>query len=279
MPMNPRLLRPTSTSGHPEANAWRTAVVSNGGSVSATTFQAVSTFCAAIDAAGIRDRFYRLNLFAGTGLNAALVPLYRGPTYGGTTYGNATDTNNGPFVSADYVETGASGGFSPGASNSTKYLDTGLGVDSIGITGHMSFYTNEDTTNTGSRAYLRMADTNRVFGMDDFGGVRCFYGELTNASAGNASLQGHFLVNRTAANSLAAYRNAVLNAVSNTNTTVTLPTRPMYVMASNDEGTAARHLRTRMCGYSMGLSFETGDDITSFYDAIETLNATLGRNA
>ena len=66
---------------HPEAVAWRDAVVDNGGSVSGATLAAVSDFCNAIDAAGIRDRFYRLNLFAGTGLNAALVPLYRGPTY------------------------------------------------------------------------------------------------------------------------------------------------------------------------------------------------------
>jgi hypothetical protein len=93
--------------------------------VSGSTLSAVSKFCVAIASAGIRDRFYRLNLFCGTGLNAALVPLYRGPSLGGTQYGGATDTNNGPFVGVgtDYAETGASGGLT--GNGSTKYLTFG----------------------------------------------------------------------------------------------------------------------------------------------------------
>jgi hypothetical protein len=39
----------------------------------------VSKFCSAIASAGIRDHFYRLNLFCGSNLNAALVPLYLTP--------------------------------------------------------------------------------------------------------------------------------------------------------------------------------------------------------
>ena len=124
MPMNPRLLRPIASGVHPEAAAWRSAVVANGGSVSGSTMKAVSTFCAAIDSAGIRDRFYRLNLFAGTGLSACLVPLYRGQSRTGTQYGNITDTNAN-FVSGDYVETGATGGLK-GLRTSTKRLNTGL---------------------------------------------------------------------------------------------------------------------------------------------------------
>lgn len=77
MAMNNRLLRPRASGFHPEAAAWKTAVVANGGSVSGATLSAVDKFCKAIDAAGIRDRLYRVNLFAGTGLNACLVPLYR----------------------------------------------------------------------------------------------------------------------------------------------------------------------------------------------------------
>jgi len=77
-PMSPRLLRPRQTL-HPDAAAWAARVVSNGGSVTGTTLSAVSKFCASIDSAGIRDRFYRLNLFCGTGLNACTVPLYLTP--------------------------------------------------------------------------------------------------------------------------------------------------------------------------------------------------------
>ena len=43
MPMSPRLLRPLASGVHPEANAWRTAVVANGGSVSASTRRSCSS--------------------------------------------------------------------------------------------------------------------------------------------------------------------------------------------------------------------------------------------
>ena len=141
MPMNPRLLVPRATA-HPEASAWRSLVVANGGSVSATTLRAVSNFCAAIDAAGIRDRFARVNLFCGDSLNAALVPLYRSFTFGGQSLGNATDTNNAFVgVGTDYAETGAGGGLQ--GNGTSKRLDTGLNQDDIvdpPLTGHMSIY-------------------------------------------------------------------------------------------------------------------------------------------
>ena len=127
MPMSPRLLRPRASGVHPDAASWRTRVVANGGSVSSSTFRAVDVFCRSIESAGLRDRFYRLNLFAGTGLSAALVPLYRGPSLGGTQYGNSTDTNAGPFVSGDY---GESVGLTPTVGGA-KHLDTGLTPDAM----------------------------------------------------------------------------------------------------------------------------------------------------
>jgi hypothetical protein len=121
MGMSGRLLRPKASGSHPEALAWRDAVVANGGTVSASTLAAVTTFCRRIDSAGIRDRFFRLNLFAGTGLPAALVPLFRGQSRTGTQYGNTTDTNTN-FVSGDYSE---SGGLTSNSA-STKSLSTGV---------------------------------------------------------------------------------------------------------------------------------------------------------
>ena len=63
---------------HPEAADWSARVVAQGASVSTATLANVSRLCYAIDAAGIRDRFLRLNVFSGTGLNAAITPLFRG---------------------------------------------------------------------------------------------------------------------------------------------------------------------------------------------------------
>jgi hypothetical protein len=75
-----RALRPQAANA--DAQDWIDRVYANGGTVSTSTANAVSTFCDAIDAAGIRDRFYRMGIFAGSNLNAALVPLYRGPKRG-----------------------------------------------------------------------------------------------------------------------------------------------------------------------------------------------------
>jgi len=109
--MRPRML-------HPEAAAWRAAVIANGGSVSRRTVNAVSRFCNAIVAAGIRSKFLRLNLVCGNNLAAARVPLYRGASATGTQYGSAADTSTGPLTGADYSEaTGLQG------NGSSKVLD------------------------------------------------------------------------------------------------------------------------------------------------------------
>lgn len=102
----------SSSSGtNAEALAWANRVVSNGGTVSNSTLNAVSAFCNSIQSYGLRDRFYRLNLICGNNLAASLVPLYLSPSFGGTNIGSATDTNFN-LVSEDYNETGVSGGLS-----------------------------------------------------------------------------------------------------------------------------------------------------------------------
>jgi hypothetical protein len=131
-----------------DAQSWISRVLSNGGTVSTSTATAVNDFCNSIDASGIRDRFYRLNLFAGTGLAACLVPLYRGQSLGGTQFGNATDTNVN-FAAGDYVETGATGGLK--GNGSSKLLQTGIAGSAIsGGDRHLSAYESLPATTTFS---------------------------------------------------------------------------------------------------------------------------------
>ena len=85
-----------------DAQDWINRVYANGGSVTSSTASAVDTFCNAVQQAGLRPLMYRANLFAGTGLNAALVPIYRnyrlfngrneiqGEVFSGWTLGSAT---------------------------------------------------------------------------------------------------------------------------------------------------------------------------------------------
>ena len=182
MPMSPRLLRPRQTI-HPEAADWANRVRTNGGSVSGTTLTAVDRFVKAIHAAGIRDRFYRLNLFCGNSdasLNAVRTPLYRGPSLTGTQYGNTIDTNFN-FVQGDYAETGASGGLNT-QSTFTKYIACGsdFPVDVASL--HMATYER-----------LRSGQTNQGgFGMHVTGGNGNSRIQHRGTSNGRAWIGGDF---------------------------------------------------------------------------------------
>lgn len=280
MPMSPRLLRPRSTGFHPEAQAWRNAVIANGGTVSGSTLTAVSNFCRSIDAAGIRDRFYRLNLFAGTGLSACLVPLYRGQSWTGTQYGGTTDTNNGPFVSGDYVETGTSGGLT---GNGSKYLDTGLAVDAMPTfaTGHAACY-----KAAGSAANRQMIGARnsagtqfiRLFkqGSSDNDGV---WGSAVIAvSATNKDDAGFLVVSRTSATLLRLYMNGSQVNEQTTSATTTAFNRNIFVFADN-QGTAQliwNVTTAPLRAYSIGDSM-TGSQVTAFTNAMNTFQTALSR--
>ena len=124
MVMNSRLMRPKNkVVYHPEALDWQSRVIANSGAVSSTTLKSISIFCTSIDAAGLRSKLGRLNLFAGSNLAAALTPLYRSASYGGTAYGPVYDpigtVGTTPFVSGDYVESAGLTG------NNAKYLSLG----------------------------------------------------------------------------------------------------------------------------------------------------------
>lgn len=179
MAMNPKLLRPKrSVVYHPEALAWQSAVVANGGTVG-NSLKPVSDFCTAIDAAGIRSSFLRLNLVCGGNLAAARTPLYRGASATGTQYGAAIDTNVGPYASGDYTQsTGLTG---DGAS---KYLDTTLTIGTLGTFG-------ADYGNVHASVYNRTSVTGPHFGGSDYAGFynsnACALECGTNASLGDTA--------------------------------------------------------------------------------------------
>jgi hypothetical protein len=279
MPMNPRLLRPIASGVHPEAAAWRSAVVANGGSVSASTLKAVGKFCADIDKAGLRDRFYRLNLFAGTGLSAALVPLYRGQSRTGTQYGNTTDTNNGPFVSGDYNETGSSAGLAGAA---TKYLNTGVKANDLGQTDrHLSVVADASALGLSSQYSI---------GGDNFGGSGNYYwGILAGSTAGNMMVRAqataanssqfsvtgkpHVLVSGNG--SAAIYRNGASVATGPAGA-FTAPSQDIWVLGLNRNGSLGDVYNGRIQSYSIGTAM-TASQASSFYTAISAFQSSLSR--
>lgn len=282
MPMNARLLRPIASGVHPEANAWRTAVVANGGSVSASTMKAVSAFCKTIDTAGVRDRFYRLNLLAGDGLTACLVPLYRGQSRTGTQYGNTTDTNNN-FVSGDYAETGASGGLT-GAS--PKYLATGVNPNSVGIVytdTHLSAYIPAAATTSGIALGTLNVNSRAWHLYPSFNGGGGYYRSGGTGSSGieNATYTdktGLIIGTRTSATDAALYRKGV--AVS-TNSSVN-QTDAFSANAPGDLGAVGGvggfFYVGRVAAYSIGIGM-SASQASSFHDAMQAFQTSLSRNA
>jgi hypothetical protein len=273
---------------NPDAQDWVNRVYSNGGTVSSTTATAVNTFCDAIDAAGIRDRFYRLNLFAGTGLNACLVPLYRGESLGGTQYGNTTDTNVGPFVSGDYTETGASGGLL--GDGTSKYLATGLTPAAVPAiaTGHLSAYI-PSLAAGGSRALLGAASGSQQFQVThrlSGGGivqVRAVWGGTASTddtfAAGVTNVPGGlWTITRTSSTAITTYNNSTSKVTGTTSTTPASHSVQWYVFAANSGGTAALFAGHRMMSYSIGASM-TDTQVSAYYAAMQALQTSLGRNA
>jgi hypothetical protein len=278
--MSARLLRPRSSGFHPEAQAWRNAVIANGGTVSGSTLTAVSNFCRSIDAAGLRDRFYRLNLFAGTGLSAALVPLYRGQSRTGTQYGNTTDTNNGPFVSGDYVETGSTGGLT--SNGTSKYLNTGVKANDLGQTDRHLSMVGVTTGGSGSKYFL---------GMDNFGcGGNAFWGILTGSpspsqfmvraqtaatQSSSFSATGNAYILLTGNGGATAYEKGVF-AVTGPANAFTAPSLDVYTHALNRCGTSVDYTAARLTAYSIGAAMTTAQ-AASFYTAMAAFQTALSR--
>jgi hypothetical protein len=275
-----------------DAQDWVSRVYANGGHVSSATASAVNTLCNSIDAAGIRDRFYRMGIFAGSNLAAALVPLYRGPAFGGTAYGNATDTNVGPFVSADYSETTGL----TASLGSTKYLDTGLAPSAMPATVYESMHMsgwhgpipavdtdpyivgafNSTTDRYGIQVSIRTAS--QAFELARAGKAAISVSATTGVQGSRPA--GFVLAQRQSATSLQLFRNGTLDATSTTSATgIGTVAFPFFVFASNNTGTRngdqpgmpLRH-------YSIGDDM-TASQVQAFHSALAAFNTAMGRTA
>jgi hypothetical protein len=278
----------TNASLHLEAEVWVGRVIGNGGSVSATTAQAVSDFCTAIDAAGIRDRFYRLNLFCGNNLPAALVPLYRGQSVSGTQFGNTTDFNNGPFVSGDYAETGSTAGLK--SDGSTKYLNTGFKAPaaSLSATGfHLSCYVQGVEAGGSSRIFIGNA-TNRVginlttaIGWVTSGAVSSGVIADTSFPDGGSTDRQGLLLAATNGSRESTYYNDATPVVSQTSTQVDFETGTgdeFTIAARNFVGAIQLYsLNKRFRAYSLGAGM-SASQVAAFNTAMQAFQAALGRN-
>ena len=262
-----------------DAQDWINRVYGNGGTVSASTASAVNTFCNAIDTASLRDRFYRLNLFAGTGLSACLTPLYRGPTRTGTQYGNTIDTNNGPVVSGDYNETGASSGLLGAA---TKYLNTGVKANDLpSADRHLSVVADASSLGLSSQYSI---------GGDNFGaGGNYYWGILAGSTAGNMMVRAQASATNSSQFAVTGKPHVILTGngsatVYNNGSSVvtgpvgafTAPAQDIWVMGLNRAGSLADWYSGRISSYSIGLAFTAGQAV-SYNNAVSAFRTAMGR--
>lgn len=281
MAMNPRLLRPVAAGVHPEAAAWKNAVVTNGGTVSGSTLNAVNKFCRSIDAAGIRDRFYRLNLFCGTGLSACLVPLYRAESSTATARGNTTDTNAN-FVSGDYVETGSGGGLA--GNGSTKYLNTGVAANAVAFSDrHLCVYEIARTTATFDIAIgARSSSPTTYFEITSFSAATTYSfrssDTVTSANDSGYTAAGAMMLGvHPTSNTGVLYRNGVSAATASFSSRLNTYNGAIFVFAGNSDGSAVDHSSSRIGAYSIGLAF-TDSQALAYYNALQAFETALSRS-
>ena len=257
-----------------DAEDWVNRVYANGGTVSTSTASAVNTFCDAIDAAGIRDRFYRLSLVCGDNLNAALVPLYLAESQLASVRGSTTDSNFG-YISGDYSPT-------TGLTRTvgTKYLNTGLAASVMPQADrHMSSFFDSSVA-VGSTSLMGFdnfpSPGNAFWTLFNSGSTQAsFRASAASTSAINTVSSGrnHFLVsgNGTAE----SYINGVAAATMSL-TEYTSPSLNIYIGATN-RGVAAVDINNhQIMGYSIGLAF-TSSQAAAFNTVINELQSALGR--
>ena len=273
-----------------EAQDWVNRVYANGGTVSQSTANAVNTFCNAIDAANIRDRFYRLNLFCGgvsqttAGLNAALVPVYRGPSLGGTQYGNTVDTNRGPFVAADYSETA---GLNPGAANVSKYLDTGVPANVVAANNtHLGAGLLTAESRTGDRVVMgslaganALVITSRVSGESARSACMTRYGTVTDTFGPDVGTGGAVL---GAGNIVAAWPTMFRDGAAigtDATTSANFPNiTTIQVFCLNNSGVQQiNHTNSRMGWYSIGQTMTAGQ-VVALNSALAAFYLQMGRS-
>ncbi|NBW85456.1 MAG: hypothetical protein EBR23_01145 [Planctomycetia bacterium] len=256
--------------GIADADDWVSRVSTAGGSVSTATRAAVTRFCVAITAAGLRSKIWRANAFCGSSLTAALVPIYRGPSRTGTQYGNTTDTNNN-FVSGSYTEaTGLTG------NGTTRYLTLGTfsALRTSWATGHFGAdYTGADATDryimggffneglTSPRGWYRM------WGSTTYGINGVFGNPTKSGFTQTANLK---IVNRSSSTSLWFYEagERVSTETTTSNTSTEQPLGQFCIMAASYTNVSGGVATTSVNGYGPAAGtcrgYTIGDSFTQF---------------
>lgn len=289
-----------STTNNIDVDNWINTVYINGGSVSSTTITALNNFCNSIDEAGLRHKFYRLNLFCGNNINACLVPIYSSPYKNNIQYGFGIDINRLYTPgSSDFIYSESQGllgntqDISGQSYLSRRYLNTGLILGNYSIFNnnlHYSIYSNNITNSDSASskpigAYdaasngFTMTITSSDFAIGSFANSTLSYSN--SSSPKNYPSNKGLYVGTYMNNILAFYegRGFKLGQRDITSFPITIPSiSPVAIFAENRLNTGALfNFLDYMQGYSIGVSLNQFE-IETYYDIIQTFQTSLNRN-
>jgi|LakMenE01Jun11ns_1017448.scaffolds.fasta_scaffold9944225_2 hypothetical protein len=287
-----------SGNNHPDVQLWLNNVQANGGSASAGTITALNTFCNSIDSAGLRSKFYRLNLFCGDNLNSALVPIYLSTNWLSPSYGFGKDINYN-FVSGDYSETGSNAGLTSSGADptqqnvGTKYLDTGFSPSMVGAIG--SLIDNLHIAATVSTTAISAAGQTIVYStssyvdvwilsiqlLSGYANVRStitqngINAQLSPLSTGLVSPATHLINSRLTTTDSRVYQGG--SQIGSTNTTPVTATltrfTPTFLLFRQSAG---YYSNLRLSDYSLGQGL-TISEASSYNSILQTFKNSLNR--
>lgn len=299
---NNRLTGPLySGNNHIDVQNWLNTVALNGGSASSITIAALNTFCNSVDSAGLRNKFYRLNLFCGNNLNSCLVPLYTGPSsnYGLQQYGYGSDMNILRVAGSDNFSYSESLGLLGNTQSlivgaSRRYLDTGVVLGTISNLSnniHYSVYSNDVTTGGYPMGVYQGAGNGFEFSVSstDFylGSFPPSY-TLTyaNSSSPKSLPSNNKLYVLTYSNNILNFYGGRANRLGYRDITlypITLPNINTVAIFAEGRNTvdppryAIFNYLDRLQGYAIGESLSSSQ-IELYYDAMYVFQNALGRS-
>jgi hypothetical protein len=268
-----------STTNNPDVDNWLATIALNGGSASSSTIAALNSFCNTIDSAGIRNKFYRLNLFCGNNLASCLVPLYVNTNYTlPVTGGLSVDTNNN-FVSGDYVETGATRGLKGNQNN--KFLNTNLSPSMLpSFAHHISVYAPFQNATHTFRGLIGASESLNTRQASLYQWINAGQFNYVAGANNSVTIQAFvtpppvFMLGSLGQSGSAFF--ALDGAVtSGTLSSYSASTQPWFVFGESRAGALANPTDARISAYSIGLPMTSGE-AASLRSAFVAMHSAMG---
>lgn len=263
----------SSTDSH--ASQYRKSIIDVGGSISGSTLSAINAFVKKLKSIGVWDLCSEICTYSGNNLASALVKL----KYPNNIQSTLTNVN---FTNADYSEnTGLRG------NGINKYLRTGWIANTQLVTSlnaHLSVYSRNNLstlltfpTYTGANSGARFLVQRTPLSILIPNRIDAYIGSGTQNNTYMASDIGFICASNLAQNSGHIFRNGALHNTNSNFTTNAKPSIENYIFATNNNGIPVNISDANICFHSFGQGL-SADQVSKFYDAVQSLQVSLGRN-